>query len=295
MYSFNLENIIPSGGLACLIAKATVDESNKWHRRLGHVNFKNLNNKLGEGKHLLEDYHPISFKNTNTVCWSKRESNTRASCKAKSVTPISQLFTALTYGLILDHTSIRSKNTRPYCLVYHYDLAEFKNRDIIEFCGSKRIKREYSNARTPQKNRVAEKKNRTLIEAARTMLANSFLPNTFWLKQLVLLLRKGHSWLLILDLTDSMNYQPVRSENQANKHAGLKEANYGVSLPEYFNTASFVCGNLRIVRSFKLRLVPLCCVIFDLEPLSLSFDLVFKYEILKSFSLQSLPSYDLVS
>ncbi|GJX49649.1 putative ribonuclease H-like domain-containing protein [Tanacetum coccineum] len=33
MYSFNLENIVPSGGLACLIAKATTDESNKWHRR----------------------------------------------------------------------------------------------------------------------------------------------------------------------------------------------------------------------------------------------------------------------
>ncbi|GKF25778.1 ribonuclease H-like domain-containing protein [Tanacetum coccineum] len=43
MYSFNLENIAPSRGLACLIAKATIDESNKWHRRLGHVNFKNLN------------------------------------------------------------------------------------------------------------------------------------------------------------------------------------------------------------------------------------------------------------
>ncbi|GJW88033.1 ribonuclease H-like domain-containing protein [Tanacetum coccineum] len=29
---------------------------------------------------------------------------------------------------------------------------EFKNRDIIEFCGLKGIKREYSNARTPQQN-----------------------------------------------------------------------------------------------------------------------------------------------
>ncbi|GJU09344.1 putative ribonuclease H-like domain-containing protein [Tanacetum coccineum] len=48
MYSFNLENIVLSGGLACLIAKATVDEFNKWHRRLGHVNFKNLN-KLTKG------------------------------------------------------------------------------------------------------------------------------------------------------------------------------------------------------------------------------------------------------
>ncbi|GKB45898.1 putative ribonuclease H-like domain-containing protein, partial [Tanacetum coccineum] len=35
-------------------------------------------------------------------------------------------------------------------------------------------------ARTPQQNRVAERKNRTLIEAARTMLADSNLPTTFW-------------------------------------------------------------------------------------------------------------------
>ncbi|GJV33925.1 ribonuclease H-like domain, gag-pre-integrase domain protein [Tanacetum coccineum] len=46
--SFNLENIVPSGGLACLIAKAIVDESNKWHMRLGHVNLKNIN-KLVKG------------------------------------------------------------------------------------------------------------------------------------------------------------------------------------------------------------------------------------------------------
>ncbi|GJX00074.1 putative ribonuclease H-like domain-containing protein [Tanacetum coccineum] len=79
---------------------------------------------------------------------------------------------------------------------------EFKNRDFIEFCGSKGIKKEYSNARTPQQNEVAERKNKTLIEAARTMLADSFLPNTFWAEA------------------------PVRLENQANKNAGPKEANH---------------------------------------------------------------------
>ncbi|GJR01073.1 ribonuclease H-like domain-containing protein [Tanacetum coccineum] len=41
---------------------------------------------------------------------------------------------------------------------------EFKNKDVIEFCGSKGIKREYSNARTPQQNGVAESRNRTLID-----------------------------------------------------------------------------------------------------------------------------------
>ncbi|GKB18038.1 ribonuclease H-like domain-containing protein, partial [Tanacetum coccineum] len=42
------------------------------------------------------------------------------------------------------------------------------------------IKREFSVARTPQQNGVAERRNRTLIEAARTMLVDSKLPTTFW-------------------------------------------------------------------------------------------------------------------
>ncbi|GJZ53116.1 ribonuclease H-like domain-containing protein [Tanacetum coccineum] len=72
MYSFNLENIVPLGGLACLIAKATTDESNLWHRRLGHVNFKNLNrlvkgnlvrakgNKQEEGTDFEESFAPVA-------------------------------------------------------------------------------------------------------------------------------------------------------------------------------------------------------------------------------------------
>ncbi|GKE37773.1 putative ribonuclease H-like domain-containing protein [Tanacetum coccineum] len=56
---------------------------------------------------------------------------------------------------------------------------KFKNREMNEFYGFKGIKREFSVARTPQQNGVAERKNRTLIEAARTMLANSLLPTVF--------------------------------------------------------------------------------------------------------------------
>nr|GFD34704.1 hypothetical protein [Tanacetum cinerariifolium] len=42
------------------------------------------------------------------------------------------------------------------------------------------IKREFSNAKTPQQNGVAERRNRTLIEAAKTMLADAKLLVTFW-------------------------------------------------------------------------------------------------------------------
>nr|GEU37900.1 putative ribonuclease H-like domain-containing protein [Tanacetum cinerariifolium] len=59
---------------------------------------------------------------------------------------------------------------------------EFKNRIMNELCEMKGIRREFSVARTSLQNGVAERKNKTLIEAARTMLADSKLPTTFWAK-----------------------------------------------------------------------------------------------------------------
>ncbi|GJZ70870.1 putative ribonuclease H-like domain-containing protein [Tanacetum coccineum] len=339
MYSFNLENIVPSGGLACLIAKATTDESNKWHRR-------GLPSKI--------------FQNDHTCVACQKGKQHKASCKAKAVSSISHTLQLLHMDLF-GPTSVRSLNHKTYCLVITDDFSmfswvfflrtkdetsailkdfirqienqlnqkvktirsdngtEFKNKDVIEFCGSKGIKREYSNARTPQQNGVAERKNRTLIEAARTMLADSFLPNTFWAEAVstacyvlnrVLVTKphnktpyelltgkipiisyirpfgchvtilntidhlgkfagksdegflvgyslqskafrvynletkrveenlhinflenkpnvagKGPTWLFDLDyLTDSMNYHPVSSENQANLHAGQHDS-----------------------------------------------------------------------
>nr|GFB11531.1 ribonuclease H-like domain-containing protein [Tanacetum cinerariifolium] len=57
---------------------------------------------------------------------------------------------------------------------------EFKNSNLNQFCGLKGIKREFSVPRTPQQNDIAERKNRTLIEAAKTLLADSLLPFLFW-------------------------------------------------------------------------------------------------------------------
>nr|GEX20746.1 hypothetical protein [Tanacetum cinerariifolium] len=48
MYSFDLKNVVPTRDLTCLFEKATIDESNLWHKRLGHINFKTLN-KLVRG------------------------------------------------------------------------------------------------------------------------------------------------------------------------------------------------------------------------------------------------------
>nr|GEX87697.1 hypothetical protein [Tanacetum cinerariifolium] len=57
---------------------------------------------------------------------------------------------------------------------------EFRNKELNDFCSQNGIKREFSNARTPQQNGVAERRNKSLIEAAKTMLADAKLPVTFW-------------------------------------------------------------------------------------------------------------------
>nr|GEU49952.1 hypothetical protein [Tanacetum cinerariifolium] len=83
-------------------------------------------------------------------------------------------------------TSIRSIDHKYYSLVVTDDFSrcdngtEFRNAKLIALCREKGIKRDYSNARTLQQNGVTERKNRTLIEAARSMLADSKLPTMFW-------------------------------------------------------------------------------------------------------------------
>ncbi|GKF47967.1 putative ribonuclease H-like domain-containing protein [Tanacetum coccineum] len=71
MYSFDMKTPSPAKGFACLIAKATSDESKLWHRRLGHINFKNLN-KLVKGN-LVRGLPSKVFKNDHTCVACHKE------------------------------------------------------------------------------------------------------------------------------------------------------------------------------------------------------------------------------
>ncbi|GKA40935.1 ribonuclease H-like domain-containing protein [Tanacetum coccineum] len=75
MYTFDMKNVDSSKGYTCLLAKASSDEAKLWHRRLGHLNFKNLN-KLVKGN-LVRGLPSKSFKNDHTCVAVRRESNTR--------------------------------------------------------------------------------------------------------------------------------------------------------------------------------------------------------------------------
>nr|GEV75678.1 ribonuclease H-like domain-containing protein [Tanacetum cinerariifolium] len=88
MYNVDLKNIVPSGDLTCLFAKATLDESNLWHRRMGHIYFKTMN-KLVKGN-LVRGLSTKVFENNHTCVACKKGKERRASCKTKSVSSVIQ-------------------------------------------------------------------------------------------------------------------------------------------------------------------------------------------------------------
>nr|GEY35444.1 putative ribonuclease H-like domain-containing protein [Tanacetum cinerariifolium] len=195
-----------------VLLRATLDESNLWHRRLGHVNFKTLN-KLVKGN-LVRGLPSKVFTYDLTCVACNKGKQHRASCKPKIVNSVDQPLFRLHMDLF-GPTFVKSLSKKSYCFVVTDDYSrfswvfflatkdetasvlktfivglenllslkvkiircdngtEFENADINQFCGLKGIKREFSVPMTPQQNGIAERKNRTLIKAARTLLADS--------------------------------------------------------------------------------------------------------------------------
>ncbi|GJR09602.1 putative ribonuclease H-like domain-containing protein [Tanacetum coccineum] len=219
MYSVDLKNIVPKGGLTCLFAKATSDESKLWHRRLGHLNFKTMN-KLVKGN-LVRGLPSKLFENDQTYVACQKRKQHISSCKSNR--DIKYLPLYLLHMDLFGPTFVKSLMKKMYCLVVTDDYSrftwvfflatkdetsgilksfitgienlvdhkvkvircdngtEFKNREMNQFCEMKGILRQFSIARTPQQNGVAERRNKTLIEAARTMLAGFLrLPLLIW-------------------------------------------------------------------------------------------------------------------
>nr|GEV99902.1 hypothetical protein [Tanacetum cinerariifolium] len=182
MYSIDLNNVVPHKDLTCLVAKASADESELWHRRLGHLNFKTMNKLVRHN--LVRGLPSNCFENDHTYAACLKGKQHTASCKTKLVHSVTKPLHTLHMDLF-GPTSVSSLNHTWYCLVVTDDFSrcdnggEFRNKEMNDFCSRKGIKREFSNARTPQQNRVAKRRNMTLIEAARTMLANAKLPVTF--------------------------------------------------------------------------------------------------------------------
>nr|GEV42500.1 hypothetical protein [Tanacetum cinerariifolium] len=190
MYSIDLNNIVPYKNLTCLVAKASVDESILWHRRLGHLNFKTMNKLVRNN--LVKCLPSKCFENDHTCVACLKGKQHKASCKTKLVESVSKPLHTLHMDLF-GPTSVSCLNHKWYCLVVTDDFSRFTwtffltTKDetssilrnfITERENLKDLKVKI--IRTPQQNGVIKRRNITLIEAARTMLADAKLPVTFW-------------------------------------------------------------------------------------------------------------------
>nr|GEV88586.1 hypothetical protein [Tanacetum cinerariifolium] len=122
MYSFDLKNVVPSKGLTCLFAKATNNESNLWHKRLGHKNFKTMN-KLVKGN-LVRGLPSKIFGNDHTCVACQKGKQHKAFCKSELVNSVSQPLQIL-YMDLLGPTFIKSIMGKMYCLVVTDDYSRF--------------------------------------------------------------------------------------------------------------------------------------------------------------------------
>nr|GEU81252.1 hypothetical protein [Tanacetum cinerariifolium] len=173
-----------------MVGKASADECMLWHMRLGHLNFKTMNKLVRHN--LVRGLPSKCFENNHTCVACLKGKQHKASCKTKSVNSVTKPLHTLhmdLFGHTSDETSgilrnfiteIENLKDLKVKIIKCDNEGEFRNKEMNDVCSKKGIKREFNNARTPQHNGVAERRNRTLIEATRTMFADAKLPVTFW-------------------------------------------------------------------------------------------------------------------
>ncbi|GJX27945.1 retrovirus-related pol polyprotein from transposon TNT 1-94 [Tanacetum coccineum] len=218
LYTISLQETTSSTPI-CLMAKASPTQAWLWHRRLSHLNFDYINllskkdvviglPKLKYVKDQLCSSCEVSkakrrsFK-TKTVPSLKGWLNLLhmdlcgpmpvASINGKKyILVIVDDYSRYTWTLFLrskdetpevlkDFLTMIQRNLQALVISVRTDRGtEFLNKTLHAFFKEEGIEHQTSTPRTPEQNGVVERRNRTLVEAARTMLSASKLPLFFW-------------------------------------------------------------------------------------------------------------------
>ena len=205
--------------MSCFYSKASAEDSWLWNKKLSHLNFKTMNSlvkrelvrglpqmefckeglceacekgKSKKASHRSKDMTNISeplqlihmdlFGPVNVMSVSRKRFALVMMDDYSKYTWVLFLHSKdETPQLIINHVKkIELEENLHVRLIRSDNGTEFKNSVLNDFCTDKGISRQFSAPRTPQQNGVVERKNRTLIEAARTMLSESILPMYFW-------------------------------------------------------------------------------------------------------------------
>ncbi|GJX99366.1 putative ribonuclease H-like domain-containing protein [Tanacetum coccineum] len=218
LYTLSLGDMMASSPI-CLLSKASKTKSWLWHHRLSYLNFGAINHLAGHGlvrglpKLKFENDHLCSAcalgKSTKKPHKSKSEDTNQEKLYLLHMDLCGPMRVASVNGkkyilVIVDDYSrftwvkcLRSKDEAPAFIINFLKMiqvrlketvrrirtdngTEFVNQTLREYYEKVGISHETSVARSPQQNGVVERRNRTLIEAARTMLIYAKAPLFLW-------------------------------------------------------------------------------------------------------------------
>nr|GEW84880.1 hypothetical protein [Tanacetum cinerariifolium] len=177
-------NKVASNSSACLLEKASYSQSWLWHQRLSYFNFATINNLMKNN--LVQGLPKMKFEKDHlgSACeqWKIHRKHHKSKTNFASNKHLYLLHMDLC-GLI----RVESINGKRYVLVVVDDYSRYtwviflhSKDETSEFFDEVGITQQFSAARTPQQNDVVERRNRTLVEAARTMLTFANLPLFLW-------------------------------------------------------------------------------------------------------------------
>ncbi|GJZ33258.1 ribonuclease H-like domain-containing protein [Tanacetum coccineum] len=229
IYSVDLKSVVPTKGLTFLFAKARIDESNLWHRRIGHINFKNMN-QLVRGN-LVRGLPQRFLKMTILLLLVRKESNKKPPfCEMKGVKRLSGIHVLLRTPQqigVREVLVIKPHNKTPYELIrgrtplidfmkpFGCPVTILNTRDHLgKFDGKADEGFFVGYSMVSKAIRVFNKRTRIVEETL----------NIRFLENAPNVTGNGPDWLFDVDsLTISMNYVPVVAGNQTNGIAGTRD------------------------------------------------------------------------
>nr|GFA04696.1 retrovirus-related Pol polyprotein from transposon TNT 1-94 [Tanacetum cinerariifolium] len=185
LYSITLQDT-SSPNPICLMAKATSFQAWLWHHRLSHLNFDTIN--LLSKNDIVIGLQKLKFVKDHLCSSCELGKAKRKSFQTKT-TPSSKRQLQLLHMELCGPMRVESINGKKYVLVIVDDYSRYtwthflRSKDetsevLIDFLRlvQRGIQYQTSVARTPEQNGVVKRRNRTLVEAARTMLSVAKVP-----------------------------------------------------------------------------------------------------------------------
>ncbi|GJV43923.1 retrovirus-related pol polyprotein from transposon TNT 1-94 [Tanacetum coccineum] len=189
LYTISLQETTSSTPI-CFMAKASPTQAWLWHRRLSHLNFDYIT--LLSKKDIMTGLPKLKYVKDQLCSSCKMSKAKRSSFKSKVVPSSKGRLNLLhmdlcgpmrdeTPEVLKDFLTMIQRNLQAQVISVHTDRGtEFLNKTLHAYFKEEGIEHQTSTPRTPEQNGVVERRNRTLVEAARTMLSASKLPLSFW-------------------------------------------------------------------------------------------------------------------